>query len=287
MGPQRVRHYFKHSIEKYILLTIFSYISEDISSKILYFDSNTPTFWWKESKFIGEPKFHKVVKLKTAVVELTDNTLLRVPQVISIVIPWLQNGSILPFYDCEDLGLLEKLCSHWRNCLLEFLTCRWKILNGYPKGLLWTEKQQVAFNLSVLFSHSVVSDSLRPCGLQHARLPCPSPVPGVYSNSCPLSRWCHPTTSSSVVPFSSHLQSFPASGYFQMSQIFASGGQSIRVSASTSISFQWTPRTDLLEAGLVGSPCCSRDFQGSSPTPQFKSINSSVFSFLYNPYKAV
>ena len=88
---------------------------------------------------------------------------------------------------------------------------------------------------SVHFSHSVMSDSLRPHGLQHARPPCPSPTPRVYSNSCPLSRWCHPTISSSVVPFSSCLQSFPASGSFQMSQHFASGGQSIGVSASTSV----------------------------------------------------
>ena len=72
----------------------------------------------------------------------------------------------------------------------------------------------------VQFSRSLVSDSLRPHGLQHARPPCPSPTPGVYSNSCPLSRWCHPTIPSSVVPFSSCLQSFPASGSFQMSQFF-------------------------------------------------------------------
>ena len=89
--------------------------------------------------------------------------------------------------------------------------------------------------ISVQFNHSVVSDSLWPHGLQqYTRPPCPSPTPGVYSNSCPLSQWCHPTTSSSVVPFSSHLQSFPASGSFQMSQ-FASGGQSIGVSASESV----------------------------------------------------
>ena len=85
---------------------------------------------------------------------------------------------------------------------------------------------------SVRFSRSVVSDSLQPHGLQHARPPCPSPAPGVYSNSCPLSRWCHPTISSSVVPFSTCLQSFPASGSFQMNQLFALGGQSIGVSAS-------------------------------------------------------
>ena len=88
---------------------------------------------------------------------------------------------------------------------------------------------------SVQFSHSVVSDSLRPHELQHARPPWPAPTPRVYSNSCPLSQWCHPTISSSVVPFSSHPQSFPASGSFQMSQLFASGSQSIKVSASTSV----------------------------------------------------
>ena len=88
---------------------------------------------------------------------------------------------------------------------------------------------------SVQFSHSVVSDSLWPHGLQHARLPCLSPTPGVYSNSCPLSQWCHPTISSSVVPFSSCPQSFPASGSFPTSQFFASGGQSIGVSASASV----------------------------------------------------
>ena len=81
----------------------------------------------------------------------------------------------------------------------------------------------------------VVSDSLQPHGLQHARSPCPSLTPRAYSNSCPSSQWCHPTTSSSVVPFSSHLQSFPASGSFPMSQFFTSGGQSIGVSASTSV----------------------------------------------------
>ena len=88
---------------------------------------------------------------------------------------------------------------------------------------------------SVQFSHSVVSDSLRPHGLQHTRPLCPSPTPKVYSNSRPLSQWCHPTISSSVIPFSSHLQSFPASGSFPISQFFASGGQSIEVSASASV----------------------------------------------------
>ena len=98
---------------------------------------------------------------------------------------------------------------------------------------------------SVQFSHSVMSNSLWPHGLRHARPPCPLPTPGVYSNSCPLSRWCHQTISSSVVPFSSHLQSFPASGSFQISQLFVSGGQCIEVSASTSVlptnTQDWSP----------------------------------------------
>ena len=89
--------------------------------------------------------------------------------------------------------------------------------------------------ISVQFSCSVVSDSLRPHESQHTRPPCPSPIPGVYPNSCPLSRWCHPTIPSPVIPFSSCPQSFPASGSFQMSQLFASGGQSTGVSVSTSV----------------------------------------------------
>ena len=88
---------------------------------------------------------------------------------------------------------------------------------------------------SVQFSHSVMSDFLQPHGLQHARPPCPSPTPRAYSNACPLSRWCLPTISSSVSPFSSHLQSFPESGSFPMSQFFTSGGQSIGISASASV----------------------------------------------------
>ena len=93
----------------------------------------------------------------------------------------------------------------------------------------------VSICISVQFSHSVVFASLRPDGLQHARHPCPSPTLRAYSNSCPLHWWCHPTISSSVIPFSSRLQFFPASGSFQTSQLFASGGQSIRVSALASV----------------------------------------------------
>ena len=95
--------------------------------------------------------------------------------------------------------------------------------------------QNKSFLVIASVQRSVMSDSLRPHGLQHTRPPCPSPTPTVYSNSCPLSQCCHPTISSSVVPFSSRLQSFPASGSFPMSQFFASGGQSIGLSASASV----------------------------------------------------
>ena len=108
----------------------------------------------------------------------------------------------------------------------------------------WNEEHKDQFS-SVQFSHSVISDSLQPHESQHARPPCPSPTPGVHSDSRPSSQWCHPTISSSVVLFSSHLQSFPASGSFQMSQLFALGGQSIGVSASTSVlpmnTQDWSP----------------------------------------------
>ena len=108
-------------------------------------------------------------------------------------------------------------------------------------------------------SCSVVSDSLPPHGLQHARPPCPSPTPRVYSNSCPSSQWCHPTISSSVIPFSSHFQSFPASGSLPVSQFFASGDQSVGISASASVlpmniqdwfSLGWTGWISLQSKGL-------------------------------------
>ena len=111
---------------------------------------------------------------------------------------------------------------------------------SYPRRPVWThfnhwEGEGRKLICSVQFSLSVTSNSLRPHGLQHSGIACPSPIPGAYSNRSPSSWWCHPIISSSSVPFSSHLQSFPASGSFQVSQFFASGGQSIGVSASTSV----------------------------------------------------
>jgi len=124
-----------------------------------------------------------------------------------------------------------------------------------------------------------MTGSLQPHGLQHARLPCLSPAPGNCSDSCPLSWWCHPTISSSVITFSSCLQYFPTSGFFQVSQFFASGGQSIGVSATTSVlpmNIQdWFPLG--LTLWSLSSP---RDSQESSPTLQFKSIKSLMLSFL-------
>ena len=127
------------------------------------------------------------------------------------------------------------------------------------------------------FSLPVMSNPLRPHGLQLTRLPCPSPTPGACSNSCPQSRWCHPTISSSAIPFSSCRQFCSASGYFPMSQFFASGGQSIGVSASASVlpmNIQgWFP--------LVWYPCNPMDSQESSPASRFQSINSLVLNLLY------
>ena len=133
-----------------------------------------------------------------------------------------------------------------------------------------------------LFSCSDMSDSLLPHEPQHGRPPCPSPTPRVYPNPWPLSRWCHPAISSSVIPCSSCPQSFPASGSFPMSQLFTSGGQSIGVSASASVlptktqdwsPLGWTGWIFLQSKGL------SRVFSNTT----VKSINSSAFSFLYSP----
>ena len=132
----------------------------------------------------------------------------------------------------------------------------------------------------LIFSCTVVSNSLWPRGLQHARPPCPSPTPRACSNSYPLSQWCHPTISSSMAPFSSCLQSFPASGSFLISRLFTLSGQSIEASVQHQ-SFQWIFRIDFLLDWLVWSPCSPWNSQESSPTPQFKSISSSALSLLY------
>ena len=138
---------------------------------------------------------------------------------------------------------------------------------------------------SVQFSHSVVSNSLRPHELQHPRPPCPSPTPGVYPNPCPLSWWCHPTISSFVVPFGSCLQSFPASGSFPVCQFFASGGQIIGVSASTSVlpmnTQDWSPLgwTDWISLKSKG---LSRVF--SNTTVQKHQFFGTQLSLWYNSH---
>ena len=129
---------------------------------------------------------------------------------------------------------------------------------------------------SIQSSRSVVSDSLQPHESQHSRPLCPSPIPGVYSNSSSSSRWCHPAILSSVIPFSSCTQSLPASGSFPMSQLFAWGGQSTGVSASASVlpmnTQDWSP------LGCTGWISLQ-----SSPTPLLKSVNFSVLGFLHSP----
>ena len=143
------------------------------------------------------------------------------------------------------------------------------------------------WHVLVQFSHSVVSDSFRPHGLQHTRLLCLSLAPRGCSNSCPWSWWCHPTISSSVIPFSC-LQYFSVSGSFQMSQFFTSSGQSIGVSVSASVLpvyiQGWSPLRltgliSLLSPGLFDL----LNFQESSPALQFKGINSLAFCLLHSP----
>ena len=164
----------------------------------------------------------------------------------------------------EKVGI-RNLCYSWE---IHLLTWTWtELTTGFP-GPLGSRRQitglvssimhesipiinllylyiLVVLCLSVQFSHSVMYDSLQPHELQHTRPPYPSPTPGVHPKSCPLSQWCHPTISSSVIPFSSCPQSFPASGSFPMSQLFTSGGQSIGVSASVSVlpvnTQDWSP----------------------------------------------
>ena len=151
-----------------------------------------------------------------------------------------------------------------------------------PDRLQSMKRATSILGISVQFSHLVVSDSLRPYRLQHTRPPGPSTTPRVYSNSCPLSWWCHPTISSSVLRFSSCLQSFPASGSFDMSQFFTSGGQSIGISASASIlpmniqnwfPLGWTDLISLQPKGL------SRVFSNTTVQKhQFFSVQLSLWS---------
>ena len=134
---------------------------------------------------------------------------------------------------------------------------------------------------SVQVSRSIMSHFLWLHELQHARFPCPSLTPGACSNSCPLNQWCYPTIPSSDVPSPSAFNLSQHQGLFK----WVSSSHQVAKLLEFQLqhqSFQWTLRTDLLQNGLVGSPCSSSDSPESSPTPQFKSINSSVLSFLYS-----
>ena len=171
---------------------------------------------------------------------------------------------------------------------LLFLLCLDCLVSGSFLACLyyfgWEEWYLLYKEISVQFSRSVVSDSLRPHELQHARPPCPSPTPGVHSHSCPSSRWCHAAISPSVIPFSSCPQSLPASECFPMSQLFAWGGQSIGVSALASFlpkksqgwSSEWTGWISLQSKGL------SRVF--SNTTAQKHQFLGAQLSSLSNSY---
>jgi len=142
---------------------------------------------------------------------------------------------------------------------------------------MWTV---IIFCFWWLFSHSIMSNSLWPHGLQHARLPCPSLSPGDFSNSCPLRQWCHPTISSSVTFFSSCLNLYQHQGLFQWVSTSHLVAKVLELQLQHQ-SFQWVFRVDFLEDWLVWSPCCARESQESSPTPQFKSMYSLALSPLY------
>ena len=161
---------------------------------------------------------------------------------------------------------------------------------SWRNQLSWLQTIQQSYshqdsNSSIQFSRSVVSSSLQPHELQHDRPPCPSPTPGVHSNSRPSSRWCRPAISSSVIPFP------PAHNPSQHQSLFQwvnSSHEVAKVLEFQHHSFQRTPRADLLQNGLVGSPCSPRDSQESSPTPELKSINFRSLAFftvqLSHPY---
>ena len=180
-----------------------------------------------------------------------------------------------PHHKSWPLNLWEAntlFCVTKRNCHPNWMINSWRI----------------RFEFRVLFRFVAVFQLLShvwlfvtPDSLQHARLPCPSLSPGAFSNSCLLSWWCHPTISSFVVPFSSCLQSCPASGSFLMSQFFVHHSCKVLELQLQHQSFQWIFSNDFLQDWLVWSPCSPRDSQESSPTPQFKSINSLTLSLLY------
>ena len=166
---------------------------------------------------------------------------------------------------------------------IKYDTNRWRNIPCYWTGRINILKMSILPKFSsVQFSSPVMSSSLWPHGLQHTRLPCPSQTPSVYSNSCPLGQWC-------IQP--SHVLLSPSPPALNLTHhwgIFKWVSSSCQVVKVLELQLQrqsvrWIFRTDLLQNGLVGSPCSPRDSQESSPIPQFKSINYSAFSFLYSP----
>ena len=201
------------------------------------------------------------------------------------ILPQTPLSSRLP-HNIEQFPVLYSRCYIVGPCLLsikKFIFLNWRIIALQNFVVFCQTSTWISHQFSsVQFSHSVMSDSLWSHGLQHARPPCPLTTPGVYSNSCPLSWWCHPAISSSVAPFASRLQSFPASGSFKMSQFFAPGGQNIAVSASASVlpkniqdwfPLGWTGWISLQSKGL------SRVFSNTI----VQKHQSSALSFLYSP----
>ena len=210
----------------------------------------------------------------------------------SVTLNKILNGLIYVFWIHQETNKNHREKNYWRNngkkITISVKNTDFKIQEAQQTSSRINTNKGITFWSSVQFSLSVVSDSLQPHESQHTRPPCPSQTSGVYSNSCPLSQWCHPAISSSVVPFSSCAQSLQASGSFKHQGLFRSINSSCEVAKVLEFqlqhqSFQWTPRTDLLSDGLVGSPCSPRYSQDSSLTPQFKSINFSVLSFLHSP----
>ena len=195
---------------------------------------------------------------------MTRNISFHLKEVHGRLIRWLKNSLKIQIISVFSLSLFWHVDSYPHD-LIQIIT---KLLPQFQASCPHTQAEKEKFLLHVFplikkencfrslpavsqFSCSVVSDSLRPHGPQYARLPCPSPTPRAYSNSCPSHWWCHTTISSSVIPFSSRLQSFPASGSFPMSQFLASGGQSIEFQLQHQ-SFQWIFRTD-----FIGQNCTS------------------------------
>ena len=189
---------------------------------------------------------------------LTLKVVISLTKSLALTLVWFTSFLLLV---AEHLSLILLVGGIWGNCLPLLRSLPHSQALRLANTSFWTGSLHSLLTPSVQFSHSVMSNSLRPHELQHTRPPCPSPTPGVHPNPCPLSPWRHPAISSSIVPFSSCPQSLPASGFFQMSQLFSWGGQSIGVSISALVSvlpkntqdwspLEWTSWMSLQSKGL-------------------------------------